>query len=123
MKKILFVEDEPTLHKTFGEFLKKEGYEMISALDGETGLRLAKTKKPDLVLLDLILPRLQGFEVLEQLKGNPGTKNIPVIVLTNLEAPEDIDRVLTAGATTYLLKTEYTFPELVEKIKKAIGDK
>jgi CheY-like chemotaxis protein len=123
MKKILFIEDESVLQKTFGEFLKKEGYEMISALDGETGLRLAKTKKPDLVLLDLILPRLQGFDVLEQLKGDPGTKNIPVIVLTNLEAPEDIDRVLAAGATTYLLKTEYTFPELVEKIKKAIGDK
>jgi DNA-binding response OmpR family regulator len=123
MKKILFIEDEFTLQKTFGEFLKKEGYEMISALDGETGLRLAKTKKPDLVLLDLILPRLQGFDLLEQLKGNPGTKNIPVIVLTNLETPEGIDRVLAAGATTYLLKTQYTFPELVEKIKKAIGDK
>lgn len=121
MKKILFIDDESALHKTFGEFLEKEGYEMISALDGEAGLRLAKTKKPDLILLDLILPRLQGFEVLEQLKKDPATKNIPVVVLTNLESPGDIDRVLALGATTYLLKNQYTLLEVLEKIKKAIG--
>ncbi|GAH52544.1 unnamed protein product, partial [marine sediment metagenome] len=92
MKKILFVEDESALQKTFGEILKQEGYEMISALDGEIGLRLAKTKKPDLILLDLILPKVNGFEVLKKLKAEVGTKDIPVIVLTNLEGIKDVDK-------------------------------
>ena len=96
-KKILFIEDESALQKTFGEILKQEGYEMISALDGEVGLRLAKTQKPDLVLLDLILPRVHGFEVLKELKEAQETKDIPVIVLTNLEGIGDIDKALELG--------------------------
>ena len=72
-KTILFIEDESALQKTFGEILKQEGYEMISALDGEVGLRLAKDKKPDLILLDLILPRIHGFEVLKKLIEHPKT--------------------------------------------------
>jgi len=120
MKKILFIEDESVLQKTFSEILTQEGYEMISALDGETGLRLAKTKKPDLILLDLILPRIHGFEVLKQLKENPETKKIPVIVLTNLEGLGDVDKAIELGATTYLIKAQYTLEEVVEKIKKAL---
>ncbi len=120
MKKILFIEDESALQKTFGEILSQEGYEMISALDGEAGLRLAKTKKPDLILLDLILPRVHGFDVLKQLKEDPKTKEIPVIVLTNLEGIEDVDKALELGATTYLVKAQYSLEEVVEKIKKAL---
>jgi DNA-binding response OmpR family regulator len=120
MKTILFIEDESVLQKTFGEILKQEGYEMISALDGESGLRLAKDKKPDLILLDLILPEMHGFEVLKGLKEDKETKEIPVIVLTNLERIEDIDRALELGATTYLVKARYSLEEVVEKIKKAI---
>jgi DNA-binding response OmpR family regulator len=120
MKTILFIEDESTLQKTFGEILKQEGYEMISALDGEVGLRLAKTQKPDLILLDLILPRVHGFEVLKKLKEDKETKDIPVIVLTNLEGIEDLDRALELGATTYLVKAQYSLEEVVEKIKKAL---
>ncbi len=100
--------------------MTQEGYEMISALDGETGLRAAKERKPDLILLDLVLPKLHGFSVLEQLKSNLETKNIPVIVLTNLEKIEDIDRAIELGATTYLVKAQYTLEEVVEKIKKAL---
>ena len=84
MRKILFIEDEAILQKTFGDILKQADYKVISALDGETGLRLAKTEKPDLILLDLILPAMDGFEILEKLKKDPETKKIPVIVLTNL---------------------------------------
>lgn len=122
MKKILFIEDEQTLQKTFGDILKQGGYEMISALDGEVGLRLAKSEKPDLVLLDLILPRLHGFEVLEKLKEDPETKKIPIIILTNLERTEDIDKAIELGATTYLVKTQYTLEEVIEKIKKVLGE-
>ena len=122
MKKILFIEDESALQKTFGEVLKQEGYEMISALDGEIGLRLAEAKKPDLILLDLILPKIHGFDVLKKLKQAEGTKHISVIVLTNLEGMRDVDMALELGATTYLVKAQYSLEEVVEKIKKAIGD-
>ena len=121
-KTILFIEDESALQKTFGEILKQEGYEMISALDGEIGPRLAKSKKPDLILLDLILPKVHGFEVLKQLKQDEETKSIPIIVLTNLEGIKDVDMALEIGATTYLVKTQYSLEEIVEKIKKALGD-
>lgn len=121
-KKILFIEDESTLQKTFGDILSKEGYEMISALDGEIGLNLAKVKKPDLILLDLILPRKNGFEVLGELKKDEKTKDIPVIVLTNLEDIKDIDKVLQLGATTYLVKAQYSLEEILEKIKEALKE-
>lgn len=124
MKTILFIEDESALQKTFGEVLTKEGYEMVSALDGEVGLRLANPpaggKKPDLILLDLILPKINGFEVLKELKSDSGTKEIPVIVLTNLEGIEDVDKAIELGATTYLVKAQYSLEEVVEKIKKVL---
>lgn len=122
MKTILFVEDEAVLQKTFTEILKNEGYKAINALDGESGLRLAKSQKPDLVLLDIVLPRLQGLEVLRALKDDSETKDIPVIILTNLESSQEIEKALALGATTYLLKTQYTLPEITEKIKSAIGE-
>ena len=122
MKTILFIEDESALQKTFGEILSQEGYEMISALDGETGFDLAKLKKPDLILLDLVLPKLHGFEVLKQLKQNSETKEIPVIVLTNLEGMADVQKALDLGATTYLVKAQYRLEEIVEKVKKALSE-
>jgi len=85
VQKILFVEDEPNLQKAIGEVLKQEGFEILAALDGEQGLNLAKKEKPDLILLDLILPKKDGFEVLKELKESEEMKDIPVIVLTNLE--------------------------------------
>jgi len=122
MKTILFVEDESALQKTFGDILQQEGYEMISALDGEIGLRLAKENKPNLILLDLILPKIHGFDVLKKLKEDSDTKEIPVIVLTNLEGLEDVEKALELGATTYLVKTQYSLEEVVQKIKKALGE-
>ncbi len=121
-KKILFIEDESALQKTFGKILGEENYEVISALDGETGLRLARTQRPDLILLDLVLPKLSGFEVLEALKNDQSTKDIPVIILTNLETPEDVNKAIEAGADTYLVKANYKLEEIVEKVKKALGE-
>ena len=121
MKKILFIEDESVLQKAFGDVLQQKGYKILSALNGEIGLRMARSEKPDLILLDLILPRLHGFEILKKLKEDPETKEIPVIVLTNLEKMEDINKAIELGATTYLVKTEYKIEEVIEKIKKIIG--
>lgn len=122
MKKILIIEDEQALQKTLGDIFKEEGYEIINALDGEIGLRLAQTENPDLILLDLILPKIVGFDVLKNLKQNPKTKEIPVIILTNLESMENIEKALSLGATTYLVKTDYSLKEIIEKVKKALGE-
>ncbi len=121
-KTILFIEDESALQKTFSEVLDQEGYKVMSALDGELGLRLAKQKKPDLILLDLILPKIHGFEVLKELKGDEATKDIPVIVLTNLEGVGDVEKALELGATTYLVKATYSLEEVIGKIKKTLGE-
>lgn len=121
-KRILFIEDESALQKTFNDTLTKEGYEVISALDGEIGFRLAKTKNPDLILLDLILPKMSGFEVLENLKKDETTAGIPVIVLTNLEGIKEVDKAIELGAKAYLVKAQYDLEEVVDKIKKALGE-
>lgn len=121
MKKILFVEDEAALQEAFGDVLTQGGYKVINALDGEIGLRLAKSEKPDLILLDLMLPKMHGFEVLARLKQEEETKNIPVIVLTNLEKIDDVDKAIELGAKTYLIKMQYKLDEVVSKIKKIIG--
>ena len=122
VKTILFIEDESTLQKTFGDILTQDKYKMISALDGKIGLRLAKSEKPDLILLDLVLPSMHGFEVLKKLKQDPETEKIPVIILTNLEKMEDVEEAIKLGAKTYLVKTQYRIEEVMEKVKKALGE-
>ena len=120
MKTILFVEDEPTLQKTLSLALEQEGYTVKNALDGEIGLNLAKEIKPDLILLDLILPKMDGFEVLDELKKDDSTKSIPVIVLTNLESSQDIEKALVLGANTYLVKANYDLKEVIDKVRENI---
>ena len=120
MRSILIIEDESALQKTIGDALSQEGFQTFSALDGEVGLRLAAEKLPDMILLDLILPKVNGFEVLKSLKKQKETQDIPVVVLTNLESMEDIQKALDLGATTYLVKSNYTLQELVEKVQKAV---
>lgn len=122
MKKILFIEDEQALQKTAGEVLGQEGFETFSALDGEAGLDLARKEKPDLILLDLILPKKDGFEVLSELKRDKETQDIPVVVVTNLEGAGDIEKVLELGATTYLVKANYSLEDVVSKIKSLLEE-
>jgi DNA-binding response OmpR family regulator len=117
MKKILFIEDESALQEAMGKILKEDGYEIISSLNGEDGLKMAQSKNPDLVVLDLILPKLHGFEVLKKLKESKKTKDIPVIILTNLEATEDVEKAIKMGASGYLVKSSYSLEEVTEKIK------
>lgn len=120
MTKILFIEDEPMLQKTLGDILQQEGYEILVAYDGKVGLEMVQKEKPDLVLLDLILPKMDGFAVLQEMRKNPATKEIPVIVLTNLEGTSDVERVLELGATTYLVKANYDLQDVVAKVKQAL---
>ena len=120
MKTILFVEDEPTLQKLVGRYLEKQGYEVVSAINGEMGLKLSKKLKPHLILLDLILPKKDGFEVLEEIKQDEELKNIPVIVLTNLEGSKEVQKALSLGATTFLVKSNYELEEITQKIENSL---
>lgn len=119
-KAVLLIEDEPTLQKTISEILIQEGYKMLNALDGEIGLQMALREKPDLILLDLILPKIDGFEVLENIRKNEATKDTPVIVLTNLENAAAVERALALGAQSYLVKANYELEDVVQKVKQAI---
>lgn len=118
---VLLVEDEAALQHTMGEALRAAGFEVISATDGEQGMRLVLEQKPNIVLLDLILPKRSGFEVLEAMKKDPNTKNIPVIVLTNLEGAAEIDRAVALGADSFLVKANYEIGEIVNKVRQVIG--
>ena len=121
MKKILFVEDEEALQRAMGDMLESGGYTVLKALDGEAGLAMAKKEIPDLILLDLVLPKKNGFEFLEEIKKDASTKNIPVIVLTNLEGSAEVERALSLGATTYLVKANYKLDELLAKIELVLN--
>jgi len=120
MKTILLIEDEATLQKTMGDILGAAGYKVLQALDGEAGLRLALSEKPDLILLDLIMPRKTGFDVLTELKQNLATKNLPVIVLTNLETVDSVEKALAAGVVTYLVKANYSLQDILDKIEQTL---
>ena len=115
-KKILIIEDESILQKALRNILEEQSYEVVSALNGEAGLNMAISQIPDLVILDLILPKKEGFEVLEELKKNSKTKKIPVIILTNIEKIEDMEKAFKLGATAYLIKTQYKLEELLKKV-------
>ena len=106
-----------------GSMLEQKKLEILKALNGEEGLVVAKKETPDLILLDLILPKKNGFEVLGELKKDPATKDIPIIVLTNLEGSSDIERALALGATTYLVKANYALEDIMMKIESVLEHK
>ncbi|MDD2807452.1 MAG: response regulator [Patescibacteria group bacterium] len=121
-RKILLVEDDEFLAELYATKLNMEGFEVFLAVDGEKGLKLAKEKMPDLVLLDIILPKMDGFEVLGKMKIDPETKNIPVILLTNLSQKDEVKKGLELGAKDYLIKAHFMPSEVVKKIKQTLGD-
>jgi DNA-binding response OmpR family regulator len=100
--------------------LEKEGYEVYQAIDGEKGEEKIKEVKPDIVLLDLILPGIDGFEVLERVKKDPEVAEIPVIILSNLGQKSEVERGLNLGAVDFLIKAHFTPAEIVRKIKEII---
>lgn len=119
-KRILIVEDDKFLRELMSQKLNKEGYEVIEAVDGEEGVKKVKEELPDLILLDLILPGMDGFEVLGEIKKEESTNKIPVIILSNLGQREDIERGLNMGATDYLIKAHFTPGEIIEKVKSVL---
>lgn len=116
--KLLIVEDEVTLAMVLEEKFKKEGFEVQLAFDGEAAMSAAQKLKPDLILLDLLLPKKHGLEVLKDLKQDPELKNVPVIVLSNLDTDDDIKKSLALGAVDYFVKVQHPIKEIVEKVKE-----
>jgi len=122
MHKILVVEDETFLVKIYSVKLKKEGYDVSIATDGEEAVRMAEEVKPDLILLDLILPKMNGFEALERMRAIPALKNTSVIVLSNLGQEEDIKRAAALGANDYLIKANFSIQDVVGKIRTLLNE-
>ncbi|MCK5211924.1 response regulator [Candidatus Parcubacteria bacterium] len=118
--KIVILEDDRILLKALNIELLSSGFEVLSATDGESGLKLISREKPDLVLLDLVMPKIDGFEVLTKLKKNKDTKNIPVIILSNLGQDEEIKKGLKLGALDYYKKASTDLRELSNKIKGSL---
>jgi len=120
MPKILVVEDDKFLREMISRKLDKEGYEVAQAVDGEKGEVKIKEEKPDLVLLDLILPGIDGFEVLERMKNDSEVSEIPVVILSNLGQKSEVERGLNLGAVDFLIKAHFTPAEIVKKIREII---
>lgn len=119
--KILIVEDDTFLAGIYASKFEKEGFDVLLGIDGEAGLKLARKELPTIILLDILLPKLDGFEVLEKLKADEATKKIPVVLLTNLGQKEDVDKGLKLGAVDYLIKAHFMPAETVEKVKKVLA--
>ena len=115
--KILIIEDDKFLRELISQKVAKEGYQVTEAVDGEDGAKKAKEEKPDLVLLDLILPGIDGFEVLSSIKEDPTIAQVPVIIFSNLGQKDDVERGLKLGAVDYLIKAHFMPSEVVAKIK------
>lgn len=124
--KVFIVEDEEILLTALSEELKQTGFEVVGAKDGVEGVEKATSEQPDLILMDLVMPRLDGLGALKQLKAADVTKNIPVMILTNLSDYDKISEALSSGAMDYLVKANYRLEELVAKIKtvmqRKVGD-
>ena len=119
--RILLAEDDRILRKAATARLRQHGFTILTAEDGEEALRLARAEAPDLVLLDLIMPKMQGFEVLRALKADPATASIPVVVLSNLGQEHDVTQTSEAGAVAYLVKANLSLDELVQRVEAVLA--
>lgn len=121
MKKILVVEDDNFLANAYRVKLNKAGFEVKNAYDGIEALSVLQTYIPDLILLDIVMPKKDGFATLEEIKKQDQLKNIPVILASNLGQKEDMDRGLKLGAIEFFVKTEFSLNNLIEKINKILN--
>jgi CheY-like chemotaxis protein len=118
---ILLAEDDRILRKAGEATLKKKGYVVIAAVDGEDALTKARAHKPDLILLDVIMPKLQGFEVLASLKNDAATRDIPVLMLSNLQEEADVRKALDGGALGYLVKSNVQLEVLAARVAEILN--
>ncbi len=122
VKKILLVEDEDLIIKILEKKLSEKGYEVLLSRNGKEGLEAMKKEKPDLVLMDIVMPKLNGLETMEAMNNDPELKELPVIIISNSGEPVEIERVKELGAKDWLIKTEFDPQEIIEKVIKQIGE-
>jgi len=120
--KILLVEDDTFLLDMYATKFELEGFSVVMAEDGKKGLEMAAKDDPDIILLDILMPKMDGFTVLDELKKNKDTEKIPVILLTNLGQKDDVKKGFEKGAVGYLIKAHFMPSEVVDKIKKILKD-
>ncbi len=118
---ILIVEDDPLMARLYSKVFTIEGYEVVMAADGEEGLSCVHKSAPTIILLDVMMPKLNGLELLEKLKADPATKKIPVIMLTNLAGQADAEKAITLGAVKYIVKSEYEPKQIVNMVKEILS--
>ncbi len=121
MAKILITEDDSLMSRMYQKIFTFEGYEVVIAADGEEGLEKARTEKPTMILLDVMMPKLNGLQVLEKLKMDPELKSIPVIMLTNLAGQQDAEAAMSKGAVKYIVKSEYEPKQIVTMVKDILA--
>ncbi len=120
-KKILIIEDEEAVLDVYSKELKFSGFDVITALDSDSGYKKVLEENPDMILLDIMLPGASGLELLKQLKNNEKTKDIMVVMLTNLDASAVIDEGYKLGAEAYFIKAEFVPSQITEEIKSLLG--
>ena len=118
--KVLLVEDDRLLRKAADAALRERGYAVVTAADGVAALQAARAERPDLILLDLIMPRMHGYEVLRTLKADAQLADVPVLVLTNLGAESDTQIATQAGAADYLIKASLSLEDLMRRVDEAL---
>jgi len=118
MKNILLVEDDPFLIDIYTTKLKESGFSVEAASNGETVFQKIKEKKPDLVILDIVLPQVDGWEILRRIKAEPESKDLKIIILSNLGQKEEVEKGIKLGATKYLVKAHYTPTQVIKEIEK-----
>ncbi len=121
MKSILIIEDEEILLNLLQNKLSQENYQVEIAKDGQEGLVKAKENKPDLILLDIVMPKMGGFEVMEEISQDKYLKDVPIIIISNSGQPVELDRAKKLGAKDWLIKTDFTAEEVMGKVKKQLG--
>lgn len=119
-KNILIIEDDDFFRELISKKLVLSGFGVLEAVNGQRGLEKVDESAPDLVILDILLPNPDGFEVLATLKSNPKTSSIPVVIVSNLDAKEDIEKGLKLGASDFLVKSQFATDEIIAKIKSFI---
>jgi len=121
MTKILIVEDDPLMSRMYRKIFKFEGFDVDFASDGEEGLEKIRSIKPTLVLLDIMMPKMNGLEVLDKVKLDPETRSIPIVMLTNLAGTQDAEAALTKGAVKYIIKSENEPKQVINMVKEILA--
>lgn len=119
--KVLIIEDDQLIQRMYSKIFTFEKYDVVTASDGEEGLDKARSEKPTIILLDVMMPKMNGMQVLEKLKLDPETRSVPVVMLSNLAGDNDVETALSKGAVKYIIKSEHDPKEVADMVNEIIA--